>query len=127
MKSSTDFKTGDVATYHLDENTSVRFCVLNLWGDCGGTYAKICLLGLDDGKPFKKKSLKLADTLGPHFTMLSHEPADRVTLLCRGVGLPMGTPETFRAWNNLDVPGHACTWDDFPAALQEVIPKLGWK
>src|SRR5262249_7688689 len=78
-KSSTDFKIGDVATYRLDEGTAVRFCVINIWGDRGGTYANICLLGLDNGRPFRKKSLKLADTLGPHYTMLYHEPADRVT------------------------------------------------
>ena len=126
-KSSTDFKPGDVATYRLDENTAVRFCVLDIWGDRGGTYANICLLGLEDGKPFKKKSLKLADTLGAHYTMLYHEPADRVMLLFRGIGLPKRTPERFRAWNKLQVRGHACTWDNFPAALREVLPKLGWK
>jgi hypothetical protein len=125
-KSSTDFKPGDVATYRLDEDTAIRFCVLDIWGDRGGTYANICLLGLDDRKPFKKKSLKLADTLGPHYTMLYHEPADRITLLRRGIGLPKGTPEVFRAWNNVEVRGHACTWDDFPAALREVLPKLRW-
>ena len=126
-KSSTDFKKGDVATYRLDEDAAVRFCVVDIWGDRGGTYANICLLGLDDGRPFRKKSLRLADTLGPHYTMLYHEPADRVTVLCRGIGLPNETPELFRAWNNLKVRGHACTWDDFPAALREVLPKLGWK
>jgi hypothetical protein len=126
-KSSTDFKTGDVATYRFDEGRAVRFCVIKTWGDHGGMYADVCLLGLDDGSPFRKKSLKLADTLGPHYTMLRHESADRITLLCRGVGLPKGTPEVFRAWNSLKLDGHACTWDDFPAALREVLPKLGWR
>ena len=126
-KSSTDFKIGDVADYRLDDHTIVRFCVVNVWGDRGGKYANICLLGLADSRPFRKKSLKLADTLGPQYTMIYHEPADRVILLCRGIGLPEKTPRVFRAWNNLIVRGHACTWDDFPAALREVLPKLGWK
>jgi hypothetical protein len=126
-KSSTDLKPGDVATYRLDEQITVRFCVLKIWDDRGGTYANICLLGLDDGRAFKQKSLELPDTLGPHYTMLGHEPADRIKLICRGIGVPKETPEVFRAWNNLKVSGHSCTWDDFPAALREVLPKLGWK
>jgi hypothetical protein len=126
VKSSTDFKPGDVATFRLDKHTAVRFCVLDLWGDSGGTYTNICLLGLDDGTPFTKTTLKLADTLGPHYTVLSHEPADSITMLRRGVRLPKRTTEAFRAWNNLPVRGHACTWNDFPAALRAVLPKLGW-
>jgi hypothetical protein len=31
-KSSTNFKPGDVAAYRLDEDTVVRFCVLEIWG-----------------------------------------------------------------------------------------------
>lgn len=127
VKSSTDFKPGDVAAFRLDEVTAVQFCVLHLWGDRGGTYADICLLGLDDGTPFSKTALKLVDTLGPHYTMLSHEPADSITMLRRSVGVPEQGPEAFRAWNNLPVNGHASTWDDFLAALREVLPKLGWK
>lgn len=125
-KSSTDFKPGDVAVYRLSGRTAVRFCVLEIWGDRGGDYANICLLGLDDGKPFTKKALKLADTLGPHYTMLYHEPADRVRLLCRGVRLPERTPQVLRLWRELPIHGHACTWDEFPAALRKVFRKLGW-
>ena len=102
------------------------FCVLDLWGDRGGTYANICLLGLDDKAPIAKTTLELADTLGPHYTMLSREPADSVTLLRRDVGLPQRNREAFRAWNNLPVQGHATTRDDFPGTLRAVLPKLGW-
>ena len=87
-KSSTDFQAGDIAVFHLDERTSVRFCVLHIWGDRGGNHADISLLGMHDGKPPKIRALSLADTLGPHYTMLGHEPPDQVTLLCRGIRLP---------------------------------------
>lgn len=126
-KSCTDFRAGDVAAYRLDEHTTVRFCVLYLWGDRGGTYCHICLLALDDGQPFTKRSLELADTLGPHFTMLFHEPADRIALLDRDVILPEKTPALFQAWNKIPVSGHACTWDEFPDALHIILPKLGWR
>jgi hypothetical protein len=125
-KSSTDFQAGDVAVFHLDNHTSVRFCVLHIWGDRGGRYADICLLGLDDNKPPKNRVLSLSDTLGPHYTMLGHEPADTVTLLCREVQLPERTPESFAAWNAVSIRGHACFWRDFPEALRTVLPKLGW-
>ncbi len=125
--SSTQFKAGDVVAYQLASRTTVRLCVLNIWGDLGGTYASICLLGLDDGKPFKKKRLTLADTLGPHYTMVSREPDDRITILRRGVTLPDRVPKTFRAWNQTKIHGHACTWDEFPDALRKVLRKLGWK
>lgn len=126
-KSSTEFRVGDVAAYRLDERTSVRFCVLHLWGDRGGTYCDICLLALDDGQPFVKRRLELAETLGPHYTMLSHEPEDRITLLARDVVVPERKPESLRAWNDLAVPGHATPWDRFPVALRTVLPKLGWQ
>jgi hypothetical protein len=126
VKSSTEFQAGDVAAFRLDERIAIRFCVLHLWSDRGGTYADICLLGLDDGTPFTKANLELRDMLGPHYSMLSHEPADRITMLRRHVGLPKRDPEAFRAWYNLPVRGHACTWDDFPEALQRVLPVLGW-
>lgn len=76
QKSSTDFLPGDVAAFRLDERTAIRFCVLDLWADRGGTYSNICLLGLDDGWPFEADVLTLTDTLGPHYTMVSHEPAE---------------------------------------------------
>jgi hypothetical protein len=126
-KSSTDFRVGDVAAYRLDEHTSVRFCVLHLWGDRGGTYSGICFLGLDDGRPFVKRRLALAETLGPHYTMLSHEPADRITVLARDVIVPKQTRESFGAWHRLPIRGYACRWDEFPNALRAVLPKLGWR
>jgi hypothetical protein len=126
-KSSTQFKAGDVVAYELTSRTTVRFCVLNTWGDLGGTYAHICLLGLDDGQPFKKKRITLAETLGPHYTMVSREPDDRISILRRGVALPAPVPKTFRAWNQIKIRGHACTWDKFPDALRKVLRKLGWK
>ncbi len=126
-KSSTNFKAGDVVAYQLTSQTTVRFAVLRIWGDLGGTYAHICLLGLDDGQPFRKRRLKLADTLGPHYTMVSHEPDDGITILRRAVTLPDPVPETFRAWNQIRIRGHACTWEEFPDALRKVLRKLKWK
>ena len=123
-KSSTDFKQGDVFVFQLDESTAVRFCVLNIWSDRGGSYADICLLGIDDGTPFHRTSLQLADTLGPHFTMLFHEPAEKIVFLRRSVTVPEKSLESFRAWNNLPVQGHACKWQEFPAALRKILSKL---
>ncbi len=126
-KSSTDLRVGDIVVFRLDEHTSVLLCVLHLWGDRGGGYANICLLGLDKAQPFVKREIVLAETLGPHYTMLSHEPADRISILARGVRVPAQEPQSFRAWNNLAVHGHACKWDQFPDALRKVLPKLGWQ
>jgi hypothetical protein len=125
-KSSTDFSPGDVASFRLDDKTAVRFCVLHVWSDRGGRYANLCLLGLDNGRPFRRRKLTLRDTLGPQYTMVSHEPAERITYLARGLALPPRDATTFRAWNNLAVDGHACTWDDFPDAVRGILPKLGW-
>jgi hypothetical protein len=127
VKSSTDLRPGDVASFPLDRQRRVLFCVLHVWGDRGGMYADICLLGPDSGEPFTKDALRLEDTLGPHFTMLSREPPDSLTMLRRRVPVPAQTPEAFRAWNSLAVNGHACTWDQLPAAVQSILPKLGWK
>jgi len=127
QKSSTDFKPGDVVAYRVDDGLAVRFCVLQLWGDRGGIYTNICLLGLDEGKPFRKQALSLADTLGPHFTMLMHEPEEGIRILRRGVRLPPQDTTTFRAWNRLPVDGHACLWKDFPDALRQIIPRLAWR
>ena len=96
-RSSPDFQPGDVGVLHLDERASVRSGVLHIWGDRGGTYADLCLLGLDYGQPTNIKTLALADTLGPHYTMLGHEPTTGLTLLCRGVGLPERDAQTLRA------------------------------
>jgi hypothetical protein len=126
VKSSTNLKPGDVAVFRLSERTAVQFCVLDVWGDRDGTYTDICLLGLDDGKPFRKSALKLADTLGPHFTMMYHEPADAVTLLRREVKIPEHTAAAFRVWNNIKVRGETSTWEDFPTALRAVLRKLRW-
>ena len=95
-------------------------------GDRGGSYADICLLRVDHGQPRKIRALSLSDTLGPHYTMVDHEPADTVTLLCRGVRLPARTGETFTAWHAISIRGHACFWREFPEALRTVLPKLGW-
>lgn len=127
-KSSTDFKPGDVVVFRFGEGRAVRFCVLHLWSDRGGTYADICLLGLDDGTPFQKTALALTDTLGPHYTMLSHEPVDRITILRRGVRVPERNPEAFRAWHELALNGFSssCTWEEFPEKLVPMLPRLGW-
>jgi hypothetical protein len=126
-KSTTSFQVGDVAVYRLDEHTTVRFCVLKIGGDRGGTYASICLLGLDDDRPFDKSEILLSETLGPHFTMVHHEPADRVVLLRRSVDVPPQTAESARAWIKAPVHGHVCTWRDFPQALARVLEQLGWR
>lgn len=126
-KSSTNFKAGDVVAYRLTRQTAVRFAVLRIWGDLGGAYADICLLGLDDGKPFRKRRLRLADTLGPHYTMVNCEPDDGINILRRGVTLPEYVPRALRAWNQIPIRGHACTWDDFPDALRKVLRRLGWR
>ena len=125
-KSSTDFKAGDVVSYRFQEGRAVRFCVLHLWGDRGGTYCDICLLGLEDETPFNKSTLTLAETLGPHFTMLHHEPAESITILRHGVELPPRNVETFRAWNGIRIRGHICPWKRFPDALVDILAKLGW-
>lgn len=126
VKSSTDFQQGDVASFRLDETTAVRFCVLRVWSDRGGTYTNLCLLGLDDGRPFRKKTIKLLETFGPHYTMLSQEPPGSTTLLKRGVQMPERNRETLAAWNKIEIRGHACKWEDFPSALRTILPKLGW-
>jgi hypothetical protein len=125
-KSTTRFKPGDVAAYRLSDKISVRFCVLHVWGDLGGRYSEICLLGLEESTPFKKNVLKLKDTLGPHFTMLMQEPEDRITMLRRGVKVPKQDPRAFRAWLNLPVDGHNCFWRDFPDTLRRILRRLGW-
>jgi hypothetical protein len=125
-KSTTSFQAGDVAAYRLDERTAVRFCVLKIWGDRGGTYANICLLGLDDGSASDKSEILLNETLGPHFTMVYQEPADRITLLRRNVRVPEETAEAARAWIKAPVHGHVCTWKDLPEALGRILPLLGW-
>lgn len=125
-KCETDFRPGDIVLYRLTSRTSVRFAVINLWGDLGGVYANICLLGIYDGKPFRARKLRPADTLGPHYTMLGREPKDLVTVERRGVARPRMTTKLARAWNHLPVDGHACPWNRFPESLRKVIRKLGW-
>jgi hypothetical protein len=125
-KSSTNLRPGDVGSFLLDRNTAVVFCVLDILSDRGGDFAHICILGRESGDPFMKEELRLEDTLGPHYTMLSQEPSNAMMILRRGVRVPAQVPESFRAWNNLAVTGHATTWNDFPAAVRAVLPKLGW-
>lgn len=126
-KSTTDFRVGDVAAYRLDEQMSVRFCVLNLGGDRGGTYTTICLLGLHDQQPFVRQRLELADTLGPHYMMLSHEPAERVSLLARDVIVPERTDEALGTWYPYPVCCQSCTWNEFPDILRNALAQLGWR
>jgi hypothetical protein len=125
LKSSTDFKAGDVAAFRLNEATAVRFFVYEIWGDRGGTYANICLLGVEDGKQWKKAALGYADMLGPHYNMLSHEPPDSITILRRGFPLPEAR-DIGRAWTDQLVRGHACTWEELAADLPAVLERLGW-
>lgn len=126
LKSSTDFQAGDIAAFRLDESLAVRFCVLRLWSDRGGTYTQICLLGIEDGSRWTKKRLTLAETIGPQYTMLSHEPAELITVLGRDIKLPPDSLERNRAWFHAPIHGHACTWAQFPDALHKVLPQLGW-
>lgn len=125
-KSSTDFKAGDVAAFRLNEVIAVRFFVYEIWGDRGGTYANICLLGLEDGKPLSKARFEYADLLGPHFSMLSHEPADSITILRRDFPMPE-VRDIGRAWTDQRVRGYACTWDQFAAEFPSFLEKLGWQ
>jgi hypothetical protein len=127
VKASTDFQPGDIVSFRLDDKTALRFCVIRLWGDRGGVYSDICLLELDDGTPFTKSRITLEEMMGPHYTLLSHEPADGITILQRGVELPPPTLETFKARNQIPIDGCACTWKDFPRLLREVLAKLGWE
>lgn len=126
LKSSTDFQVGDIASFRLDESLAVRFCVLGLWSDRGGTNTQICLLGIEDGSRWTKKRLTLAETLGPQYTMLSHEPAELITVLESNVKLPADSLKRNRAWLHGRMQGRACTWAQFPYALREILPQLGW-
>lgn len=125
VKSSTGFHAGDVAKFRLNEVITVRFFVYEIWGDRGGTYANICLLGLDDGTPWKKATLGYTDMLGPHYNMMSHEPGESITILCRGFPMPEAR-DIGRAWTDQRVKGHACTWEEFAAELPAILEKLGW-
>ena len=125
LKSSTDFKPGDVAVFRLNEVIAIRFFVASIWRDRGGTYADIVLLGLDDEQPLNKKRFEYSDLLGPHFTMLSHEPSDSIVILRRE--FPLADADDLGcAWRDQRVPGHACDWGQFVADLPGVLAKLGW-
>lgn len=127
VKATTDLRPGDICVFRAQDGTAVRFCVLDMHTDRGGTSPKICLLGLDDGQPFRRRSLSLAETLGPHYTMVSHEPRDQVAILARDIAVPAQTTESTRVWNSIAIRGHVCTWKAFPDALRSVLPKLGWR
>src|SRR5262245_56904040 len=86
-KASTGFRRGDVAVYRLNKKIAVRFCVSSLLKEGGDRYAELCLLGLDDGKPFLKSSVAIPEFSGPFLVMWSREPEDGVTLLRRGVAI----------------------------------------
>ena len=124
-KSTTDFKAGDVVVFRLNAAIAVRFFVYQIWGDRCGSYANICLIGLEDGQPLQP-TLGYAELLGPHFTMVSHEPADYITILCRGFPMPE-EQEIRRAWSDQPVHGYASTWDKFTSDLPAILKKLGWK
>jgi hypothetical protein len=122
-KSSTDLKAGDVILYRLDHETTVRLCVVNLWGDRGGTYVSACMLGRFDGEPFTKQSISLEDTFGLHFTFLSREPQELITIERRRVKLPPLNTKTYRAWNEARVERRSCTWKEYPDILRKLLPK----
>jgi hypothetical protein len=123
---TTNFAAGDVVSYRYNETFCILFVVLKILGDRGGDYHDICLLGIYDGTPFKIIEISLAQTLGPHFTMLSHEPVERIEILKRGVILPPDNASIFQAWNRMGVQGYATTYDKFDSDLAEILPKLGW-
>lgn len=125
-KSSTDFRAGDVAVFRPNDVVAVRFFVYEIWGDRGGIYANICLLGPEDGTPLRETGFGYADLLGPHFSMLSHEPADSITILRRDFPMPEAR-DIGRAWTDQRVRGHACTWGQFVAELPSFLEKLGWQ
>ena len=126
--SSTDFQVGDVAHFSFEERRAIRFVVLRKWDDSfENVYTDICLLGLDQlGEPFDQPALALTELGGPRFTMMSHEPAERITLLARGIGLPADSMESRRAFHEQVVPGWMTTWDRLPEDLGRVLPQLGW-
>jgi hypothetical protein len=125
-KSSTGLKAGDVAAFRLNEAVAVRFFVYEIWGDRGGTYANICLLGLEEGQPVSTAKLEYSDLLGPHCSMLSHEPPESITILRRGVPMPE-VRDIGRAWTDQTVHGFACTWEQFASKLPSFLAKLGWQ
>lgn len=123
-KPSTKLKVGDVFAYQVTSSTTVRFCVSGVWSDSGGTYADIDLLALDDAKPFRKERLVSDDLLGLHYTMVSREPDDRITILARGVTLPDRVPRFFETSKNVKIRGHACDWKRFPDVIRKVLRKI---
>jgi hypothetical protein len=86
----------------------------------------MCLLGLNDEDRWNIPSIHIAHTLKPHYSMLGHEPADLVTVIRRGAKLPKDE-NRYAIWNNLPIHGQACTWKEFPAILENVLPRLGWR
>ena len=126
-KSSTDFLPGDIAVYRLDDQISVRFCVVGIQSNHGSVYADICLLGLDTPEPFDKTALLPTDTMGPHYEMLSREPTNRITILRRGVTLPERDSNTSIYSPTVSgMPLEWCNWKQFPDRLRDVLWKLRW-
>jgi hypothetical protein len=124
-KVTTGFKKGDVFVYKLTSRTRVRICVWKIWGDLGGSYADIRILGLEDGSPFTSKRLTATDIVGPKYTMIGQEPGDQIERLCGGVLLPEYVAQTFRMPNGEILMGRACRWPDFPDVLRKLLRKLG--
>lgn len=125
VRSSTSFQAGDIVRFQWLENKNIRFCVTELWGDLGGDYCTISILGFDDGKPFRKSSLKVKDLLGPCFALLNHEPEDRITILKRSVGLP-DRKELARALNAMGRGIPVGRWKEFEERIPALFTKVGW-
>lgn len=127
IRSSTDFLAGDLAIYCVSENISVKFFVTGLWGDRGGTYTNICLLGLEDGTRMPRHEIKPNDYLGPKYVMLMHEPSDLITMIERGLALPSLSPVDHAVIRECRFPHYrACLWKDFSGVLVELLPSIGW-
>ena len=119
-KSTTDFQPGDVFLYRLTARTSMRFAVLRLWSDRGGTYTSICMLGKDDGKPFRKQSLTSKDAAETRFHMLTQEPTELITIERRGVKLPRWVTTQNYQWPKARFSFYL-TWKEVPDKIRYVL------
>ena len=133
-KSSTSFRPGDIVRYRLDSSRAIFFCVADVWGDRGGHYANIRLLCLDDGLPFDPlrfgEDLARPDRPGEpwrNYTMIDHEPPDRVQIVMREVELTdRRTPAMIAAGCGKSIGGIAITWSQFDEHARTAIKQLGW-
>lgn len=133
-KSSTSFRPGDIVRYRLEPDRSILFRVADVWGDRGGSYANIRLLCVDDGAPFNPQRFgeDLARPDRPqepwrNYTMIDHEPLDRVEIVMRDVGLhDRRTPPIIAAGVGRNIGGIACNWKQFDDRARKAINSLGW-